>query len=124
MSTVATENLKSGSGVMSLWAGVLLGPIAALSQLEANYALVLWACNTSHEWPLHLVSIAALCITLVGGALAYGTFSRLRASQEDGPGTVPRARLMAAVGVLISIVMSLVIIAQWIPVFVYGPCQR
>jgi hypothetical protein len=31
---------------------------------------------------------------------------------------------MAAVGVLISLLMALVIVAQWLPVFFHSPCER
>jgi hypothetical protein len=125
MTAKAAENLKSGGAAAALWCGILLGPIAALSQLEANYALVLWACGAGRDWPLHLVSVAAILITLCAGLLAYRVWKRVGGSWDDeGPGAVPRARFMAAVGIFISLVMFLVILAQWIPVFIYGSCQR
>jgi hypothetical protein len=125
MATTVTERFKSGPRVAELWLGILLGPVAALSQLEANYALVGWACAYGRSWPLHLVALAALVIALLAGFLAYRNLRRLGARwQEDGQGVFPRSRFMAALGVLISLLMLLVIIAQWIPVFIYGPCQR
>jgi hypothetical protein len=125
MTTRAAEDLKSGGAAVALWCGLLLGPLAALSQLEANYALLLWACGAGREWPLHLVSLSAVFITLFAGLLSYRVWKRVGGSWDDeGPGTVPRARFMAAVGILISLVMFLVILAQWIPVFIYGSCQR
>lgn len=117
--------MKSGGAAAALWCGILLGPIAALSQLEANYALVLWACGAGRDWPLHLVSIIALVITLLAGLMAHRVWKRAGARRDDeGPGATPRARFMAMVGMLISGVMLLVILAQWIPVFIYGSCQR
>jgi len=119
------EDLQSGGAAAALWCGILLGPIAALSQLEANYALVLWACGAGRDWPLHLVSIVAILVTLFAGLLAHRVWKRVGSRWEDeGPGAVPRARFMAAIGMLISVVMLLVIVAQWIPVFIYGSCQR
>jgi hypothetical protein len=125
MTTRRAEDLKSGGAAVALWCGILLGPIAALSQLEANYALVLWACGAGHDWPLHVVSATAILVSLFAGVLAYRVWKQLGAKgDEDGSGPLPRARFMAAVGMLISLVMLLVIVAQWIPVFVYGSCQR
>ena len=118
-----TADLKAGAGVGELWAGVLVGPTAMLVQLEANYALVLWSCVTGHTWPLHLVSLLALLVTVVAGLLAYRIWGRVRA-QEDGGGPVARSRFMAAVGILISLLMCGVIVAQWIPVFIHHPCER
>ncbi len=119
----ATTELKSDATLGELWAGVLVGPLAALMQLEVNYALVLWACSHRSTWPLHLVSILALLLTIAAGLLPLRLWQRL-AVAEDGPGPQGRAKLMAVVGLLISIMMSLVIIAQWLAVFIHDPCER
>ena len=123
MQAKAAADLKAGAGVGELWAGVLVGPTAMLLQLEANYALVLWSCATGHTWPLHLVSLVALLATVVAGLLAYRVWGRVTAN-EDGAGPVARSRFMAAVGILISLLMCGVIVAQWIPVFIHHPCER
>ena len=119
----AAEDLKSGAGVGELWAGVLVGPTAMMLQLEGNYALVLWACRTGHTWPLHAVSLFALLATIVAGVMAYGVWFRLN-SEEDAGGSLARSRFMAAVGILISLLMAAVIVAQWLPVFIHHPCER
>jgi hypothetical protein len=119
----AAADLKSGEGVGQLWAGVLVGPTAMLLQLETNYGLVLWACRTGHTWPLHVVSLVALLATIVAGVLAYGVWFRLN-TEEDGGGPLARSRFMSAVGILISLLMAAVIVAQWLPVFIHHPCER
>lgn len=120
-----TLDLKKGASVVELWIGVLVGPIAALTQLEANYALVLWACRANQFWPLHLVSLLALLFTLLAGLLAFRIWNQVDPKVEgDGEGTLPRSKFMAAVGMLISGLMLLVVIAQWLAVFVYHPCAR
>ncbi len=123
MEANATTELKSDATLGELWAGVLVGPMAALMQLEVNYALVLWACSHHSTWPLHLVSVLALLLTIVAGLLPFRLWQRLSVA-EDAEGPPARARLMALVGILISIVMSLVIIAQWLAVFINDPCER
>ena len=124
MQANAAADLKSGAGVGELWAGVLVGPTAMLLQLQINYALVLWACATGRTWPLHLVSAIALLVTVVAGFLAYRIWRRLAALHEDGGGTLARSRFMAAVGILISLLMAAVIVAQWLPIFIHHPCER
>ena len=119
----ASGELKSGAGIGELWAGVLVGPTAMLLQLETNYALVLWACRTGHTWPLHVVSLFALLATIVAGVLAYGVWFRLN-TEEDSGGPLARSRFMAAVGILISLLMAAVIVAQWLPIFIHHPCER
>ena len=126
MSSETAENFKEGAGPLALWAGVLAGPLAALTQLQTNYALVLWACGAGgQEWPLHLVSLLALLVTLGAGLLSWRNWRLAGAEwRDDGAGVMPRSRFMAAVGILISIHTALVVIALWVPIFVYGPCQR
>jgi hypothetical protein len=119
-----TADLKEGVGVGELWAGVLVGPTAMLIQLQTNYALVPWACGTGHTWPLHLVSLVALIVTVIPGFLAYRIWRRFARLHEDGGGVPARSRFMAAVGVLISLLMAAVILAQWLPVFIHHPCER
>lgn len=123
MQANATADLNAGAGVGELWAGVLVGPTAMLMQLEINYALVPWACASSKVWPLHLVSLFALLVTVVAGLLAYRIWRRV-STDEDSGGALARSRFMAAVGVLISLLMALVILAQWLPVFFHSPCER
>lgn len=123
MEAGAATELKSDSNVGALWAGLLVGPIAALTQQEVNYALVLWACARAQTWPLHLTSVVALLLTIVAGFLAYDYWRRLSAD-EDGGGPVARSRFMAIVGVSISLLMSLVIIAQWLSIVIHRPCER
>lgn len=118
-----TADLKAGAGIGELWAGVLVGPTAMLMQLEVNYALVLWSCATNRTWPLHLVSVFALLSTMIAGFLAYRIWRRL-AIGEDSGGPLARSRFMAAVGIMISLLMAVVIVAQWLPVFIHHPCER
>jgi hypothetical protein len=118
----ATADLKSGAGVGELWAGVLVGPTAMLLQLEINYALVHWVCGSGQKWPLHLVSLLALLVTLVAGMLSFRVLQRVSA-EEDAGGPVARSRFMAMVGVLISLLMIGVIVALWLPVFIHNPCE-
>jgi hypothetical protein len=109
---------QSDSERLQLWAGILLPPLAVLIQLEANYALVLWACRTQMLWPMHFVSALMLGATLGSGAVARRMQRRLKA-QATSPGS-----FMAILGVLSALLFSLVAMAQWIPIFLYGPCQR
>jgi hypothetical protein len=121
----AIKDFKEGTAPAALWAGVLAGPLATLIQLQINYALVRWACDAQREWALHLVSLLALLAAVAGGLLSWRNWRRVGAGWEDeGAGVVPRSRFMAVVGMLISVFAALVVVALWIPIFVYGPCER
>ncbi|HEX8285563.1 MAG TPA: hypothetical protein VF588_19565 [Pyrinomonadaceae bacterium] len=125
MSAEATGEFKEGAGPLTLWACVLAGPLAALTQLQANYALVLWACGSGQTWALHLVSLLALVVAAGAGLLAWRNWRRAGALwEDDGAGVLPRSRFMSVVGMLVSAHSALVVVAQWIAVFVFSPCQR
>ena len=125
MSAETTGEFKEGAGPGLLWAAVLTGPLAALAQLQANYTLLLWVCGSGQKWTLHAVSLVALLLAAGAGALALRNWRKAGALWEDGgAGVLPRSRFMSAVGMLVSAHSALVIIAQWIAVFVYSPCQR
>ena len=126
MDSKAAKDLKEGAGAAALWAGVLAPPLAMLTQLQVNYALVLWACaGAGREWALHLVALLALTAAVGGGLISWRNWRKVGGGWEDeGAGAIPRSRFMAAVGIMISVLISLVVIAQWIPIFIHGPCQR
>jgi hypothetical protein len=71
------------------------------------------------------VSITAIFVASFAGLLARRIWKRVGPGwDEAGAGATARARFMAAIGMLISLMMLFVILAQWIPVFIYGSCQR
>ena len=125
MDSDAVKDFKEGAAPAWLWAGVLAGPLATLTQLQVNYALVLWACGAGREWALHLVSLLALLVTFAACLLSWRNWRRAGGGWEDGgAGVVPRSRFMSVVGLLISVLTALVVVAQWIAVFFYDPCER
>lgn len=125
MSAETTKEFKEGAGPGLLWAGVLIGPLATLIQLQTNYALVLWACGSGQMWELHLVALVALVLCVAAGLLSWRNWRKTGAGWEDeGAGIIPRSRFMSVVGMFVSLMSAVVTIAQWIAVFVYSPCQR
>ena len=125
MSAELPREFKEGAGPGLLWLSILAPPMAALTQLQANYALVLWVCGTGRAWALHAVSLAALLVAVGAGFLSWRNWQRAGADWDDeGAGVLPRSRFMSAVGMLVSAHSALVVIAQWIAVFVYSACQR
>ena len=121
----AAREFKSGAGPGALWAGILAGPVAALVQLQADYALVLWVCGTGQTWALHAVSLGALLVAAGAGLLSWRNWRRAGADWDDeGAGVLPRSRFMSAVGIFVSAHSALVVVAQWVAVFVYSACQR
>ena len=119
------EEFKEGARPGVLWAGLLAPPVAALLQQQISYALVPGLCWSGREWLLHLVSFLALAVTVGAGLLSWRNLKAAGVKwEDDGAGVLPRSRLMAAVGLLISGHSALVVVGQWIAVFVYSTCER
>ena len=108
----------------ALWTGLLLGPIVWLIAFETGFALTDWACAMRARSAALIIWLVALAITSVSGLLAWSEWRRLgREVPGDGAGAVPRARLMALGGVLLSGLMCVVIVAQAIPAVLLEACQ-
>ena len=108
----------------ALWIGVLAGPVVWLCSFEANYALAPWACIFQAKLALYLVSLAALLLCAGSGMMAWRQWIELGREWPGGEGgTLPRSRIMAIGGVLLSAMFFLVILAQAIPEVLLEACQ-
>ena len=110
--------------IRALWTGLLLAPLAFLLNLEVAYALVPVACSARARVLVHLVHLVCLILAIAGALTAW---RRWRAAGETWPGEaggpIARSGFMAGLGVLLSGLFALVIVAQWIPSFMLSPCQ-
>lgn len=106
--------------------GVVGGPLALLTGLTAKYTLVqIWACKSA-AGPLvvHLVALATLLLTLAAGALALSQWRLAgREAPGDAGGTVGRTRMAATLGIGLSLMSAVIVIAQWLPQLFVSPCQ-
>jgi hypothetical protein len=116
---------ERGAGLLRLWAGVLVAPLAFLSGLQANYTLAQKLCPGGPTSVLHLTTLLFLLLALAGGLIAWRNWARAGGKWPDESAErVVRNRLLAAVGVMISLLSALIIVAQWIPQFIFNPCMR
>ena len=117
-------DLPDAREIAALWTGLILPPAAFLLNLEVAYALVPVACSSGATLPVHLVHLGCLILALVGGVFAWRCW---RATGSTWPGEeggrLARSRFMAGLGLLVSALFALVIVAQWIPSFLLSPCQ-
>jgi hypothetical protein len=117
-------DVPDAAELRALWAGFLLAPTAFLLNLEVAYALVPTACSSHNRLLVHVVHLVCLLIALTGGFFALRLW---RSGGETWPGEeggrVSRTRFIAGLGLLLSMFIVLVLLAQWIPSFVLDPCQ-
>jgi hypothetical protein len=107
-----------------LWTAVLAGPVVWLFSFEANYVLAPWACTFQAKLALYLVSLVALLLCAASGIMAWRQWTELgKEWPGNGGGVLPRARIMAIGGVLLSALFFLVVLAQAIPEVLLEACE-
>ena len=117
-------DLEEARRIGALWTGVLLAPLAWLANLELAYLLVHPSCSRDATLPVHAVHAVCLLLALAGGLTAWRTWRTAGGrwpADEGGP--VARTRFLAGLGLAVSALFALVIVAQWIPSFVLDACQ-
>ena len=121
----AEREFSQTRGILWLWVGLLTAPLAFLLHLEVNYALVTQLCQSEHKLAMHMVTLAFLLVSAGGGLIAWSNWKALGQKWPGEAGSVmERSRFMAIVGLLISLLVIFGLIAQWIPQFIFDPCQR
>jgi len=114
----------AGPAPRAQWVGVFLAPAAFFGHVQIRYVLVPWACATNGQLWVHVVDVLALVLALLGAFAAW------RAWQSAGPddpgqavGAVARTRLLAVMGLGMSLMLALVLLGQWAGAFFFSACQ-
>jgi hypothetical protein len=124
MTDVMREDSTESVSNVLLWTGLLVPPIVWAIQMQVNYVLVSQLCQQGNSWPVYLVSLPALLITLAAGFGSWRAWARVNGVRsDDGARPASVARFMAVLGVMTSALFSLVIIAQAVPSFILHGCQ-
>jgi len=106
------------------WFGILIGPIAWLTQFLTNYALVRLACREHNNLVLHLISGLFLAIVIFGGALSAISFLQSRDQSTSGEELSARPHFMAMLGISCSALFAFAIVIQALASFILDPCQK
>ena len=110
---------------LALWTSVLGGPFLFLLNLEVNYVMVDWACNTGNDWALHVVHVLSLVLSASCALLGLTLLQRVRHAGPDSDRAADaRSRLLATLGILSGTLCTVSVFAQWIGVIVLGTCLR
>jgi hypothetical protein len=110
---------------VKLWFPIVVPPLAALAQQSSMYALVARECAEQQRLPLHVVAAIALLVTLFGVAVAWRHWSAVGvAAPEDSGDARSHTRFLAIVGIAVSAIMALAVIAMWATSAFVAPCMR
>ena|ERR1700733_6077949 len=112
-------------GLLSLSCGILLGPVVALAHQQVAYASNMWVCGRGMRATMHIIPVLSLIVVLATSLSAYRNWRSVGgAGDDERGGLTARVRFLALMGVAISLFSALVILAQWLSLFVFEPCQR
>ncbi len=120
-----SERFVRWPGLLSLSLGITLGPVVALTHQQLVYAANMWACGRNVHAILHIIPV--LCLIVVGGAAVSSHRNWVavgRGVEDEDGGALTRTRFLALLGMSISVFSAIVILAQWLAIFVFAPCQR
>ncbi|MDQ3995810.1 MAG: hypothetical protein M3303_02195 [Gemmatimonadota bacterium] len=117
--TAATERtaseLATRRSTAAQWFGVLAGPLAMLSNLQVQYALVPWACFTGARFTLHVAALLFLAIAVAPAFVARREWRTAGGGEpDDEGGTLARTRFLGVVGMATSVFFAVVILAMWL----------
>ena len=107
------------------WAAVFGGPLAWFGSQQVSYALVPWACHGGPVIAIHLANLVALALVALAGVFAWREWRRAGPERSDEVAPpVGRQRFLGLVGLTLSALFGLVIVAQALGAFYFGPCER
>jgi hypothetical protein len=106
------------------WIGLTAGPLAWMLAHGLNYALVPWACGTRHMLPLHLVSLAALLLAILGAGVAWRDWRQHRKISSESADSAGRAHFIALLAFGSCLMFGLVVLIEGLGQFYFDPCQR
>jgi hypothetical protein len=107
----------------ALWLAVLGSAVIWFIQMQTSYSLVTWACSVQRNWPLHVVSLLFLILAAVPGVVAWQQWrTDARDDRERRSAGAGRRRFMAMLGLMLTALFVLLIVAQAIPSFFFNPC--
>jgi len=123
-STLPRGSFDGGWPLVSLWAGLVTGPLAWAALLEVNYVLSYVSCESHWSWMLHAATVTAL-VLIATSAMAVSRVW-VQAIREGAEGAAradrARARAMALGGIAMCAWFALVVVATEVPVIVLQPC--
>jgi len=124
VSEEAEKDFKHAGGIFALWSGLLVAPFAFLLNLQVSYMLVPFVCATGRIVWLHLAACCSLILGAFGMFISWRNWQKSgREWQSEAGSITARSRFMAVMGLLMSILFCIAILAQWIANFIIGPCQ-
>lgn len=112
-------------GIIGLVYGFVGAPLAALYMQVVGYAGVQWACGHKNVITIQLVPVIFILLGLIAVWFSWRDWTAVgRGTRADGPTVTDRTRFVSLSGLIISSYALVIMIALWVPMIVFDPCQR
>ena len=112
-------------GIAGLAYGLVGAPLAALGMQAVAYTAVQWACGHNNVSLVHIFPVIFLLLALMALWLSWRDWGAVgRESRAEGATIVDRTRFIALCGVILSAFGVVLILAMWLPLLIFDPCQR
>jgi hypothetical protein len=116
---------ESAWGRAVLFTGCIGAPVLWASQMQTNYGLVEWACEHNKRIVLQWINVGFFLAAIACGLISLWIWFRVGPHwpRTEDEGTRARTRLLAVIGVFSALLFCLLILAQGIPIILFGPCE-
>jgi hypothetical protein len=105
-----------------LWMAILLGPLAMGINTIVGYTVAHWVCGVNHKTTGFIVAIFAFALSLSGLAISLNLRRKFAQAAPDIP-REGRRHFMAGLGVSLSILSILVVLAGTLVLITLRPCD-
>jgi hypothetical protein len=121
----ALSRFDRWTGIFGLLYGTIGAPLSALYMQLSAYAGVQWSCGHHNPITVHVIPVTFLLLAVIALWLSWRDWSAVgREIRAEGATITERTRFVALAGVILSAFSTVLILALWLPMIVFNPCQR
>lgn len=121
----ATSRFDRWPGILGLAYGLVGAPISALLMQVIAYAGVQWACGHRTIAVVHVVPAIFIALAALSIWISWRDWSSVgRVGRAENATVTDRTRFVAVSGVVLSAFSIVLILAMWLPLVIFDPCQR
>jgi hypothetical protein len=112
-------------GILGLLFGAIAGPLAALYMQAVAYAGVQWSCGHRNPITVHIIPVVFILLGVIAVWLSWRDWNAVgRITRAEGATVSDRTRFVALSGLMLSSFSVVLMLALWLPMIVFNPCQR
>jgi hypothetical protein len=112
-------------GILGLAYGLVGAPVSALLMQVFSYAGVQWACGHQAIGVVHLIPALFIALALAAAWISWRDWTTVgRIGRAENATITDRTQFVAISGVVLSVFSIVLILAMWMPLVIFDPCQH